>query len=381
MRSVWIAVVGGLITSTGLLASGCSEAQVSSVGPPVTLRWDPVQPATGIVGQPLDRPALARVRDESGNPVPGVVVDFEVTKGGGTLSRHLVATDDSGAASTEWTPGATPGVHELRARVDGAGEIYLSVDVSESAGGGGNSDGGAVLYQENWDYPSTAALLAEPSLNPKGSGVVLEREVFGLPWGGRNVLRADFPGGGSSHTAGIDLLPSETRAARLREVWFEVWIRFDAHWRTAGDHKTLFLLPDPTPSSRWEIKAGLAGNDLVGEIANGTVHKEISCIPPVGADGWCPPADRPSLSSLLWDGGWHLIQWHARMSGGNGTAPDGVHEAWIDGTKVLESTRMVTSDPGKYFSRIALGRNADPIQAASIRWGRVRVFRSDPGWR
>jgi hypothetical protein len=29
---------------------------------------------------------------------------------------------------------------------------------------------------------------------------------------------------------------------------------------------------------------------------------------------------------------------------------------------------------------MALGRNGDPIEAASIHWGEVKMYLSDPGW-
>lgn len=383
MRFLCIASAVVLLSSTGLVASGCSDREiVFSSEPDLTLTWGRVPSGAATAGEALDQAVTVRVQDETSLPVPGILVSFEVTRGGGTLSRNQVYTDDSGEASTAWTLGMSSGLHEVRARSEGTREISLRIDAT---GGNGDADPPVLLYEETWDYPSTDALAAASSLNQRGAGVVIERGLSSLPWGGSAVVRADFPGGVRSFTAGVDLLPEETRVARLREVWVEVWVRFDDNWRTGaggiGDHKTLFLLPDPTPSNRWEIKAGLFGVDLVGEIANGTVHKETSCLPPVGAGGACPSARKPQLPSLLWDGQWHLIRWHARMSGGNGYAPDGVHAAWIDDTKVLESAGMVTGDPGKFFSRIALGRNADPVEAASIRWGRVRVFSSDPGWR
>jgi hypothetical protein len=67
------------------------------------------------------------VRDASGRPVPGVVVTFQVTEGGGSVSSATVTTNSSGVASVPWTLGTDPGVNTLVATVPALGPITFTV--------------------------------------------------------------------------------------------------------------------------------------------------------------------------------------------------------------------------------------------------------------
>lgn len=56
-----------------------------------------------------------RLRDRFANPVPGVVVEFAVTSGGGALDQAGITTDNDGVAAATWTLGTTIGVQALTA--------------------------------------------------------------------------------------------------------------------------------------------------------------------------------------------------------------------------------------------------------------------------
>ncbi len=74
----------------------------------------------GTVGQQLPEPLVVRIDDQSGNPMSGVSVSFQVVAGGGTLSSGSATTDASGRANVNWTLGTTAGTqHQARATVPG----------------------------------------------------------------------------------------------------------------------------------------------------------------------------------------------------------------------------------------------------------------------
>ena len=61
------------------------------------------------------------VTDQSGNPIAGVNVDFDVTAGGGAVVPSTVATGANGVATvTSWTLGPAAGANTLTASVPSA---------------------------------------------------------------------------------------------------------------------------------------------------------------------------------------------------------------------------------------------------------------------
>lgn len=63
----------------------------------------------GDAGQPLARPFVVLVEDAEGSPVPGVVVEFSVTEGTGTVSPSQATSDDDGTAAAVLTLGPLAG--------------------------------------------------------------------------------------------------------------------------------------------------------------------------------------------------------------------------------------------------------------------------------
>ena len=67
----------------------------------------------------LERPSVI-VRDEHGEPLGGVTVEFTVTSGGGTVAGHTVKTQPDGTATvSSWTLGATATRNTVDATVAG----------------------------------------------------------------------------------------------------------------------------------------------------------------------------------------------------------------------------------------------------------------------
>ena len=67
----------------------------------------------GLPGAALANPFVVEVRDQSGDPLPGVQVTFSVSSGGGTLSATSVMTDVNGRAESILTLGPNPGTNTV----------------------------------------------------------------------------------------------------------------------------------------------------------------------------------------------------------------------------------------------------------------------------
>lgn len=75
---------------------------------------------TGVAGLELPLQPSVRVRDQYGNSVTGVRVEFQVTGGDGSLSQGAWTTDASGGAvAGRWILGQTPGPNTLSASIPG----------------------------------------------------------------------------------------------------------------------------------------------------------------------------------------------------------------------------------------------------------------------
>ena len=73
----------------------------------------------GAPGSRLPMLFIVEVRDQYGEPLPGVAVNFRVTAGGGHLSRITARTNNLGRASTTLTLGSEAGQNQVVASVSG----------------------------------------------------------------------------------------------------------------------------------------------------------------------------------------------------------------------------------------------------------------------
>jgi len=73
----------------------------------------------GSINAPLSMPLSVRVTASGGAPVEGVVVNWTVTAGGGSVAPATSVTDADGVASTTWTLGPIPGQQRVTATVEG----------------------------------------------------------------------------------------------------------------------------------------------------------------------------------------------------------------------------------------------------------------------
>lgn len=102
-----------------ILAASACDGDPNDPGPD----WPPqgtlvsgnLQQAT--VGAELPQPIVVRVTDQEGDPVPGQVVTFTVTAGGGTLFAATAETSAAGEASNRWTLGTVADTQRVEARL------------------------------------------------------------------------------------------------------------------------------------------------------------------------------------------------------------------------------------------------------------------------
>ena len=142
------------------------------------------------------------VRDQFGNPLPGVNVAFAVTSGGGSLTPANATTSSDGSARpVSWMLGSTPGLNTASATVAGLSPAVLSVSGNLAA----SSVQAATAVTQNALAGSGAKILP---------GVVV-KDQFGNPMRGAAVTFAITAGDGSvapttSVLTGVDGIARET---------------------------------------------------------------------------------------------------------------------------------------------------------------------------
>ena len=85
----------------------------------------------GLLGEALAKPFVVEVRDQSGEPLPGVQVTFSVSIGGGTLSVTSATTDGKGRAESILTLGPNPGTNTVSVSVTGIQEAQSVTAIAE----------------------------------------------------------------------------------------------------------------------------------------------------------------------------------------------------------------------------------------------------------
>jgi len=126
-----------------------------------------------VAGSVLPLPLLVKVSDQYGNPVAGVVVAFEVTGGGGSVSQASATTASNGQAQVNWTLGAVEGTNYARASVAALDPVAFS-----ATGVAATMAVGTVTMGSATGSPSgTARIPISLTLN---TGIGLDSLAFGL---------------------------------------------------------------------------------------------------------------------------------------------------------------------------------------------------------
>ena len=113
--------------------AGIQEGQTfnaEGIGVPKTLEIVSGDDQEGLPGAALDKAFVVEVRDQSGDPLPGVQVTFSVSSGGGTLSATITTTDNNGRVKSTLTLGPNPGTNTVEVAATG---IHRTQSVSAIA--------------------------------------------------------------------------------------------------------------------------------------------------------------------------------------------------------------------------------------------------------
>ncbi len=82
----------------------------------------------GVIGSNLTQPLMVQALDQNGGPAAGVVVQWRVTAGGGTVTPSESTTDQAGEASTTLRLGTTTGTNTVEASI--SNEVFVAFDAT-----------------------------------------------------------------------------------------------------------------------------------------------------------------------------------------------------------------------------------------------------------
>ena len=156
-----------------------------------------------------------------------------------------------------------------------------------------------------------------------------------------------------------------------RELWVEWVAMFDPNFNTNSgqssygtDYKFFFVHSLPDGSGRAEVKVGTYGSG----------HHFSVNVPGNLEDSWT--FDTPSS---VWDGQWHVYRMYLKPSSAVGVA-DGVFQVWVDGVLYANKTGVAYRATAFDVLMPGANNNQGPTQAASVWWGRIRAWNTNPGW-
>ncbi|HEY9463660.1 MAG TPA: hypothetical protein VIR54_11255, partial [Vicinamibacterales bacterium] len=178
-------------------------------------------------------------------------------------------------------------------------------------------------------------------------------------------------------------LPSD-----VQEVWVDVIAKTSvdfstqapSSWGCTSDQGLKFLDGNVDPGDRFSIglRTGLSAPST-GQLWFGYPDNVTD---PAGMVDFVASANAT-------DGNWHQYRCYWKISSGYPNAPkaDGRIACWVDGRKVVDEPNILTTStagnrPPVGFYGLALGRNVNqgPDHPQSIWWGRVAIYRTNPGW-
>src|SRR5689334_21013915 len=108
------------VTATAGTLTPVTFAAVASAATASAVAKNGGDTQTGVAGTPVTTAPSVKVTDQFGNPVANVLVTFNVTTGGGSVTGPAANTNASGIATVgSWTLGKTAGANTLQAIVGG----------------------------------------------------------------------------------------------------------------------------------------------------------------------------------------------------------------------------------------------------------------------
>lgn len=178
-------------------------------------------------------------------------------------------------------------------------------------------------------------------------------------------LKTNFPSGAyDTNGRTINMaLPTTTT-----DYWSEFWVKISTSFTSNGsnannpDYKFIF----------WALQPGDGRNEI--KIGNGGPMNELACV----AHAWTDTLFITAANDLN-SGIWHRYRVHNKVTGG----ANGIFsvEFW-DGTNaaiLLEQTPNIAKTSMDYLI-MGINRNKIALVDMWIKWGKVTLYNSDPGW-
>jgi hypothetical protein len=179
-------VVAGLLVASSLQ---CNET--TNIKPPTDIRMVDGDGQTGRIGQPLSRPLVVQVTDESGDPVPDVDVQW-AAQGGGSVSDETGRTDSDGRSSVQRILGSEPGEQTTTATATGLnGSLNGSPVRFVATALAGGEPGVTIVTQP------PASALSEEVWDPSSQPVVAVSDASGNAMVGAQVTASIGAGSGT----------------------------------------------------------------------------------------------------------------------------------------------------------------------------------------
>jgi hypothetical protein len=170
-------------------------------GPAVGLAKTAGDDQVGFAFEPLPDTVVAKVEDQYGNGVPGIVVSWQVTAGGGTVNAPSSTSDGAGLTGVRWTLGADAGPDSLVATAPGIAPTTFAattalpvIAIDASVWGGGQAHTCAVT-NDNRGYCWGANWAGQLGDGTTNASLVPQAVVGGLAFQTIAV--------GSSHTCAL----------------------------------------------------------------------------------------------------------------------------------------------------------------------------------
>lgn len=184
----WILGAGlgaNTLTATAAGMAPLTFTATARSGPPASIAIHAGNNQTATVGTAVPSAPAVLIRDAAGNPVPGAVVTFSITAGGGSLTGANAATDAAGVATLgSWVLGFTAGANALSAAVAGVSPVTMS-----ATGIAGPAASMAASAGNNQSAPAGSTLPIAPA--------VIVTDAYGNPVAGVAVTFAVASGGGT----------------------------------------------------------------------------------------------------------------------------------------------------------------------------------------
>lgn len=302
----------------------------------------------------------ATAKDASGTTVTGKTVVW-------TSSKPSVASVNSSGSVTALAAGTTT----IKATVDGvSGQASVTVTAPLTASPTPPASSVAPALTEDFStYTSTSNLLNDPrgiyvaSENINTKQISLDTSVgYGKS---TKSMRYDYPKMGSVSADYTISRSLNLKSVGASEIWVEAAVRFSSNFSlnagtSAGAALKLLHVAEPNVPGRFGLNFENGDNGSLNAEGPNDTYDAM----------YLRGSVRPGN---LFDGNWHVVRYHIRLGSSD------FHEFWVDGAYQGSRTGSTAASS---FSWISLAKNLNqgPLQAQSLWWGSVKVWKTNPGW-